>query len=90
MENERTHGFVMLGRSDATLNPNGVRFGTAELYAIRESVTTVLVRCCRAAVRSSNSARPNCDATSAGRVSVANIGVRRGEGFMGAKATPGL
>jgi len=26
----------MLGRSDATLNPNGVRFGTADLYSIIE------------------------------------------------------
>lgn len=24
----------MLGRSDATLNPNGVRFGSSELYRI--------------------------------------------------------
>nr|CAB3219592.1 acetoacetyl-CoA synthetase-like [Phallusia mammillata] len=37
LENSRTHGFVMLGRSDATLNPNGVRFGTSELYTIIDS-----------------------------------------------------
>ena len=28
----------MLGRSDATLNPNGVRFGTADLYSILEQI----------------------------------------------------
>lgn len=27
-------GVVMLGRSDGTLNPGGVRFGSAELYNI--------------------------------------------------------
>merc|ERR1712127_377760 len=29
---------VMLGRSDAILNPNGVRFGTADLYSILEQI----------------------------------------------------
>ncbi|XP_002738477.1 acetoacetyl-CoA synthetase-like [Saccoglossus kowalevskii] len=33
----RTGGILMLGRSDGTLNPNGVRFGSAELYNIVES-----------------------------------------------------
>ena len=28
-------GITMLGRSDATLNPAGVRFGSAELYNLR-------------------------------------------------------
>ncbi|XP_076816872.1 acetoacetyl-CoA synthetase-like [Clavelina lepadiformis] len=37
LENKQTHGFVMMGRSDATLNPNGVRFGTSEIYKIMES-----------------------------------------------------
>lgn len=32
-----TGGVVMLGRSDGTLNPNGVRFGSAEIYQIVES-----------------------------------------------------
>ncbi|KAJ3321193.1 hypothetical protein HDV06_004536 [Boothiomyces sp. JEL0866] len=32
--NSATGGIVMLGRSDGTLNPNGVRFGSAELYNI--------------------------------------------------------
>ncbi len=30
--NSATGGLVMLGRSDATLNPGGVRIGTAEIY----------------------------------------------------------
>ncbi|CAF3545719.1 unnamed protein product [Rotaria socialis] len=29
-----TRGIVMLGRSDGTLNPNGIRFGSAEIYSI--------------------------------------------------------
>ena len=35
--NERTGGLVMLGRSDSTLNPSGVRFGSAEIYNIAEA-----------------------------------------------------
>ena len=34
--NPNTKGLVMLGRSDGTLNPGGVRFGSAELYTIGE------------------------------------------------------
>lgn len=34
--NSVTGGVTMLGRSDGTLNPNGVRFGSAELYNICE------------------------------------------------------
>jgi acetoacetyl-CoA synthetase len=33
--NSKTGGVVMLGRSDGTLNPAGVRFGSAEIYNIR-------------------------------------------------------
>ncbi|XP_051969912.1 acetoacetyl-CoA synthetase isoform X2 [Xyrauchen texanus] len=32
--NPNTGGVVMLGRSDGTLNPNGVRFGSSEIYNI--------------------------------------------------------
>ncbi|VFV35191.1 acetoacetyl-synthetase [Lynx pardinus] len=32
--NPKTGGIVMLGRSDGTLNPNGVRFGSSEIYNI--------------------------------------------------------
>uniref|UniRef100_A0A8C2YW98 Acetoacetyl-CoA synthetase n=1 Tax=Cyclopterus lumpus TaxID=8103 RepID=A0A8C2YW98_CYCLU len=35
--NPKTGGVVMLGRSDGTLNPNGVRFGSSEIYNIGES-----------------------------------------------------
>jgi acetoacetyl-CoA synthetase len=31
----------MLGRSDGTLNPNGVRFGSAEIYSILETIPEV-------------------------------------------------
>lgn len=37
MLNCRTKGVLMLGRSDATLNPNGVRFGSVEIYNVGES-----------------------------------------------------
>jgi acetoacetyl-CoA synthetase len=36
------HGYVILGRSDATLNPGGVRIGTAELYRQVEKLPEVL------------------------------------------------
>ncbi|CAO3642930.1 unnamed protein product [Cunninghamella echinulata] len=32
--NPKTGGVIMLGRSDGTLNPNGVRFGSAEIYNV--------------------------------------------------------
>ncbi len=35
-------GFVIHGRSDATLNPGGVRLGTAEIYRAAESVDGVV------------------------------------------------
>jgi acetoacetyl-CoA synthetase len=35
-------GFVILGRSDAVLNPGGVRIGTAEIYRQVEKVAAVL------------------------------------------------
>ncbi|KAI8324965.1 acetoacetate-CoA ligase [Martensiomyces pterosporus] len=39
--NEATGGVHMLGRSDGTLNPAGVRFGSAELYNIIDSYPEV-------------------------------------------------
>jgi acetoacetyl-CoA synthetase len=39
--NPKTKGIVMLGRSDGTLNPNGVRFGSAEIYNIVEAFKEV-------------------------------------------------
>jgi len=38
----KTGGVVVYGRSDATLNPGGVRIGTAEIYRIVESVDEVV------------------------------------------------
>lgn len=35
-------GIVVYGRSDATLNPGGVRIGTAEIYRLVESVSEVV------------------------------------------------
>ncbi|HRP92901.1 MAG TPA: acetoacetate--CoA ligase, partial [Ignavibacteriaceae bacterium] len=35
-------GVIVYGRSDATLNPGGVRIGTAEIYRVVESVEEVL------------------------------------------------
>src|SRR2546421_3621387 len=39
--NPNTHGVVMLGRSDGTLNPGGVRFGSAEIYGIVDNFDQV-------------------------------------------------
>ena len=36
------HGFIIFGRSDATLNPGGVRIGTAEIYRQVEQIEEVL------------------------------------------------
>src|SRR5690606_29528406 len=38
----RTGGYVVHGRSDATLNPGGVRIGTAEIYRALEALPEVL------------------------------------------------
>ncbi len=35
-------GMIVYGRSDATLNPGGVRIGTAELYRVVESIPEIL------------------------------------------------
>ena len=39
--NPATGGIVMLGRSDGTLNPGGVRFGSAEIYNVLASVPEI-------------------------------------------------
>lgn len=41
-ERTRTGGFVIHGRSDATLNPGGVRIGTAEIYRVVDRFDQVL------------------------------------------------
>lgn len=44
--NPKTKGLFMLGRSDGTLNPNGVRFGSAEIYSIIETFDIVADSLC--------------------------------------------
>merc|ERR1719189_2509934 len=44
--NPKTKGLFMLGRSDGTLNPNGVRFGSAEIYNIVECFTEIADSLC--------------------------------------------
>ena len=38
----RTGGFILFGRSDATLNSKGVRIGTAEIYRVVETFPEIL------------------------------------------------
>src|SRR6185436_9185163 len=38
----RHDGLIILGRSDATLNPGGVRIGTAEIYRVVEQLPEIL------------------------------------------------
>uniref|UniRef100_A0A915HP10 Acetoacetyl-CoA synthetase n=1 Tax=Romanomermis culicivorax TaxID=13658 RepID=A0A915HP10_ROMCU len=42
----KSGGILMLGRSDATLNPGGVRFGSAEIYHIVESFPSIADSVC--------------------------------------------
>ncbi|MEM9469946.1 MAG: acetoacetate--CoA ligase [Pseudomonadota bacterium] len=42
IERTEDNGFIIHGRSDATLNPGGVRIGTAEIYRQVEQVDSVL------------------------------------------------
>ena len=35
-ERKKNGGYIIYGRSDATLNPGGVRLGTAEIYSVVE------------------------------------------------------
>jgi acetoacetyl-CoA synthetase len=42
----RHGGMIIYGRSDATLNPGGVRIGTAEIYAQVEQIPEVLEAIC--------------------------------------------
>ena len=41
MINSHTGGVQMLGRSDGTLNPNGVRFGSADIYHTIENLEEI-------------------------------------------------
>ncbi|HEY5647099.1 MAG TPA: acetoacetate--CoA ligase [Pseudomonadales bacterium] len=40
------HGYVIYGRSDAVLNPGGVRIGTAEIYRVLEKLAEVTDAVC--------------------------------------------
>ena len=42
MERTEHNGFIIYGRSDATLNPGGIRIGTAEIYRQVEKLDEVL------------------------------------------------
>ncbi|HWA19151.1 MAG TPA: acetoacetate--CoA ligase [Devosia sp.] len=42
VEEHLSRGFVILGRSDTTLNPGGVRIGTAEIYRQVEAIPEIL------------------------------------------------
>ncbi|XP_011380202.1 acetoacetyl-CoA synthetase [Pteropus vampyrus] len=44
--NPKTGGIVVLGRSDGTLNPKGVRFGSSEIYNIVEAFEEVMDSIC--------------------------------------------
>ncbi|MCB2207039.1 MAG: acetoacetate--CoA ligase [Bacteroidetes bacterium] len=41
IEITKNGGIIMLGRSDATLNPQGVRIGTAEIYRVVENMEEI-------------------------------------------------
>ena len=41
IQRTKNNGFIILGRSDATLNPGGVRLGTAEIYRQVENIDFV-------------------------------------------------
>ena len=40
--NSLTHGITIYGRSDATLNPGGVRIGTADIYTVLDNMDVVV------------------------------------------------
>ncbi|KAJ3774088.1 acetoacetyl-CoA synthetase [Lentinula raphanica] len=54
--NPKTKGIVILGRSDGVLNPNGVRFGSGEIYTVMEKFNTIVEDCICVGQR-----RPNID-----------------------------
>ncbi len=41
-EKTNNHGYIIYGRSDATLNAGGVRFGTSEIYRVVENINNIL------------------------------------------------
>jgi acetoacetyl-CoA synthetase len=70
-EETRHGGFIIHGRSDATLNPSGIRIGTAEIYQqlesldpIAESLATVFRSGADEKIVLFVRMRPNCELTS--------------------------
>lgn len=53
--NSRTGGIVMLGRSDATLNPSGIRFGSSDIYRIVETFKEIQDSVCVSQVKNDGS-----------------------------------
>ncbi|MFL2898062.1 MAG: acetoacetate--CoA ligase [Candidatus Pelagibacter sp.] len=45
-EKKKTGGYIIYGRSDATLNPGGVRLGTAEIYSVVEGFEKIKESIC--------------------------------------------
>ncbi len=41
-EKTKNNGYIIYGRSDATLNAGGIRFGTAELYRVVENIENII------------------------------------------------
>ena len=41
IQRTKNNGFIILGRSDSTLNPGGVRIGTAEIYRQVEKINFI-------------------------------------------------
>ena len=41
MVSSLTGGITMFGRSDGTLNPNGVRFGSSDIYNVVETIQEI-------------------------------------------------
>ena len=41
-EKTKNNGYIIYGRSDATLNAGGVRFGTAELYRVVDNIDNII------------------------------------------------
>lgn len=73
---DETGGLTILGRSDATLNPSGIRFGSAEIYNLIEGLPEVSDSLCVAQSNSDHSdervillVKPNKDSPVVGPLS---------------------
>ena len=42
IESTKNNGFIIYGRSDTTLNPGGIRIGTAEIYRQLEKINYII------------------------------------------------